>query len=60
MKLGGVIYLLSIADIRMKVATRRNIDMFHQLCRNKAFVRVVLGTTDGGEVEEDLPLPRPQ
>ena len=58
MKLGGVIYLLSIADIRMKVATRRNLHMFHQLCRNKAFAKVVLGTTDGGEVEEDLPRPQ--
>ena len=43
MKLGGVIYLLSIADKRMEVVTRRNLDRFHQLCRNKAFARVVLG-----------------
>ena len=43
MKLGRVIYLLSIADKRMEVVTRRNLDRFHQLCRNKAFARVVLG-----------------
>ena len=60
MTLGGVIYLLSIADKRMKGTTRRNLDMFHQLCGNKAFARVVLGTTNWGEVEEDVGLNREQ
>ena len=60
MTLGGVIYLLSIADKRMKGATRRNLDMFHHLCGNKAFARVVLGTTNWGEVEEDVGLNREQ
>ena len=54
MTLGGVIYLLSIADKRMKGTTRRNLDMFHQLCGDKALARVVLGTTNWGEVEEDV------
>jgi len=54
MKLGGVIYLLSIADKRMKGTTRRNLDMFHQLCGNKALARVVLGTTNWGEVLKDV------
>ena len=52
MKLGGVIYLQSIADKRMKGTTRRNLDMFCQLCGDKAFERVVLGTTNWGEGEE--------
>ena len=54
MTLGGVIYLLSIADKRMKGTTRRNLDMFHQLCGDKALARVVLGTTNWGEVEEHV------
>ena len=58
MKLGGVIYLLTIADKRMKDATHRNYDMFHQLSGNKAFARVVLGTINWGEAEEDLPRPQ--
>ena len=51
MILGGVIYLLSIADKRMKGTTRRNLDMFYQLCGDKALERVVLGTTNWGELE---------
>ena len=58
MTLGGVIYLLSIADKRMKGTTRRNLDMFHQLCGKKALARVVLGTTNWGEVEEDVAVKR--
>ena len=54
MKLGGVIYLLSIADKRMKGTTRKNLDMFRQVCGDKAFERVVLGTTNWGEVNETL------
>jgi hypothetical protein len=53
MKLGGVIYLRSITDKRMKGMTRRNIDMFHQLCGDNALARVVLGTTYWEEVDED-------
>ena len=52
-KLGGVIYLLSITE-KMRGTTRRNLDMFHQLCGDKALARVVLGTTNWGEVEEDV------
>ena len=58
MTLGGVIYLLSIADKRMKGTTRRNLDMFHHLCGNKALARIVLGTTNWGEVEEDVAVKR--
>ena len=54
MTLGGVIYLVSIADRRMNGSTRRNLDMFYQLCGDKALARVVLGTTNWGEVEEDV------
>ena len=54
MTLGGIIYLQSIADRRMKGATRRNIDMFHQLCGDKALSRVVLGTTNWGEIDEKV------
>ena len=54
MTLGGVIYLLSIADKRMKGTTLRNLEMFHQLCGNEALARVVLGTTNWGEVKEHV------
>ena len=60
MTLGGVIYLLSIADIRMKGTTRRNLDMFHQLCGDKALARVILGTTYWGRVEGDEGVRREQ
>ena len=35
-------------------STRRNIDMFHQICGDKALASVVLGTTNWGEVGEDV------
>ena len=54
MTLGGIIYLLSIADNRMKSTTRRNIGMFHKLCGDKDLARVVLGTTNWGEVDEEV------
>ena len=54
MTLGGVIYLLNIAEKRMTGTTLRNLDMFHQLCGDKALARVVLGTTNWGEVEEEV------
>jgi hypothetical protein len=60
MKLGGVIYLLSIADKRMKGTTLRNLEMFSQLCGDKALARVVLGTTNWGEVSEDVGKKREQ
>jgi len=53
MKLGGIIYLLSIGDKRMKGTTRRNLDMFHQLCGDKGLARVILGTTNWGEVDDN-------
>ena len=52
MKLGGVIYLQSVADKRMKGTTRRNLDMFCQLCGDKTFERIVLGTTNWEEGDE--------
>jgi hypothetical protein len=54
MKLGGVIYLQSIADKRMESATRRNLEMFSQLCGDKALARVILGTTNWGEINKDV------
>ena len=58
MKLGGVIYLQSIADKRMKGMTRRNLDMLCQLCgANKV---LVLGTTNWGEVDENVGKKREQ
>ena len=53
MKLGGVIYLQNIDESRMKGAARKNIDVFHKLCGDKALARVVLGTTKWGEVDEN-------
>ena len=32
--------------------TRRNLDMFHQLCGNNSFARIVLGTTNWGETDK--------
>ena len=37
----------------MRSTTRRNLDMFHQLCGDKAFARVVLGTTTWGWVDKE-------
>jgi hypothetical protein len=54
MTLGGVIYLQSIAEKRMGGTTRRNLDMFRQLCGNNASARIVLGTTNWGEVDENV------
>ena len=34
--------------------TRRNLDMFSQLCGDKALARVVLGTTNWGDVDEKV------
>ena len=59
MILGGVIYLLSIAE-RMNQTTRKNLDMFHQLCGDKALSKVVLGTTKWGEVDEGIGAHREQ
>ena len=55
MKLGGIIYLLSIAD-KMKGTTRKNLDIFHQLCGDEALskVRVVLGTTKWKQMNEGI------
>jgi hypothetical protein len=60
MTLGGVIYLQSIADNQMMGTTRRNLDIFHRLCGNKAVTRVVLGTTNWGEVDEKVGKKREQ
>ena len=53
MKLGGVIYLHDITERRMRGTTNRNLDMFHQLCGDEALARVILGTTNWGEVDEE-------
>jgi tRNA G37 N-methylase TrmD len=60
MKLGGIIYLLSIADKRMKGTTLKNLEMFSQLCGDKALARVILGTTNWGEVNEAVGAKREQ
>ena len=54
MKLGGVIYLQTIAEKRMKGTTLRNLKMFRQLCGEKALETVILGTTNWGEVDESV------
>ena len=54
MKIGGIIYLLSIVDAKMKGTTRRNLDMFFQLCGNKVLPKVILGTTKWEEVFENV------
>ena len=54
MKLGGVIYLQSIADNWMRGKARSNPHMFYQLCGDKYLTRVVLGTTNWGEVDENV------
>jgi hypothetical protein len=52
MKLGGIIYLQNIAERRMEGASRRNLEMFQQLCGTDALSRVILGTTNWGEVSQ--------
>ena len=57
MTLGGVIYLQSIADPRMNLKDTmscRILDMFHKLCGDEALARVVLGTTNWGEVKKGV------
>jgi hypothetical protein len=54
MKLGGVIYLLNTAEKRMKDTTLRNLKMFSQLCGDNALARIVLGTTNWGEIDKDV------
>ena len=44
----------------MKGTTRRSLDMFHHLCGDNALARVILGTTNWGEVEEDVGVRREQ
>ncbi|KAF8959518.1 P-loop containing nucleoside triphosphate hydrolase protein [Flammula alnicola] len=45
MKLGGVIYLHEITQVRMLGTTRRNIDVFMKLCGHNSLKSVILGTT---------------
>ena len=52
MKLGGVIYLQTITDKRMKGTTLRNLKMFRRLCGEDALSKVILGTTNWGEIDE--------
>ena len=52
MILGGVIYLHDITEKRIRGTTNRNLDMFHQLCGDKALTRVILGTTNWGGVDK--------
>ena len=53
MKLGGVIYLHSISETKMRGATNKNLGVFQRLCGDKALARVVLGTTNWGEVNKE-------
>ena len=53
MKLGGVIYLQSIGS-NWRVKTRMDLSMLRQLCGDNALARVVLGTTNWGEVNEHV------
>ena len=54
MKLGGVIYLQSIAEKRMRGITRKTLEMFCRLFGEDALSKVVLGTTNWEEVNEDV------
>ena len=53
MILGGVIYLHSILENKMRGTTNKNLGVFHQLCGDKALARVILGTTNWGEVNKE-------
>ncbi|KAG6856637.1 hypothetical protein H0H87_002227 [Tephrocybe sp. NHM501043] len=54
MKLAGVVYLHEISQPRMMGAPRRNLEMFRELCGEKAIRNVVLATTKWEEVSLDL------
>jgi len=54
MKLGGVIYLHEISQTRMLGTSRRNLDMFRQLCGEDALAKVILGTTKWGDIREGV------
>ena len=60
MKLGGVIYLQTITDKRMKGTTLRNLKMFRRLCGEDALSKVILGTTNWGEIDEAVGTRREQ
>ena len=53
MKLGGIIYLLSITE-KMRGTTSKNLDLFKRLCGDKALSSVVFGTTKWGKVDENV------
>jgi len=54
MTLGGVVYLQNISENRMKGATRRNMEMFRELCGEGAREKVILGTTHWGLVPDEV------
>ena len=60
MILGGVIYLQSIAERRIRGRTIKNLDVLHQICGDKALARVILGTTNWGEDNEEIGKDREQ
>ncbi|KAG6814070.1 hypothetical protein H0H92_003117 [Tricholoma furcatifolium] len=54
MKLAGVVYLHEISQPRMMGAPRRNLEMFRELCGEKAIRNVVLVTTKWEEVSVEM------
>ncbi|KAF5384899.1 hypothetical protein D9615_001485 [Tricholomella constricta] len=54
MKLAGVVYLHEISQPRMMGAPRRNLEMFRELCGDKAVRNVVLATTKWGDVTGEV------
>ncbi|KAH7914570.1 P-loop containing nucleoside triphosphate hydrolase protein [Hygrophoropsis aurantiaca] len=53
MKIAGVIYLHEITQKRMYGSTRKNLDMFHELCGHESGKNIVLATSKWGNILED-------
>jgi len=53
-KVAGIIYLHDISQTRMFGSTRKNLQLFNQLCGDDALKNVILGTTKWGDIKEDV------
>ena len=54
MKLGGIIYLHDISHPRMLGVERQNLEVFQDLCGNKALSSVIIGITNSDQISQEL------
>ena len=53
MKLGGIIFLHDVSQIRLHGTTCRNLEVFRQLCGDDPFRSVILGTTGWSDILDE-------